>query len=157
MVGAQASDPEGQDRDLDDVTGYVLKRAANALRAGLEAAVRPLGLTVPQYACLELLQRHPGLSSSELARGAFVSRQAMNGVLSSLQTRGLVTRPAVPEQGRALPARLTPEGRERLHAAARAVNTVERRMFSALNPEAQGRLRADLRSCIAALSHESVP
>ncbi|MDN5861556.1 MAG: MarR family transcriptional regulator, partial [Pseudonocardia sp.] len=64
--------------DLELVVGYVLKQAATALRAGMDAVLRPLALTVPQYACLELLGRHPGLSSSELARGAFVSRQAMN-------------------------------------------------------------------------------
>jgi hypothetical protein len=35
------------------------------------------GLTVPQYACLELLDQHSGLSNAELARGAFVTRQSM--------------------------------------------------------------------------------
>jgi hypothetical protein len=65
----------------------------------MDAVLRPLDLTVPQYACLELLGRTPGLSNADLARGAFVTRQSMNGVLRGLQDRGLVTRPRSPPAG----------------------------------------------------------
>lgn len=74
----------------------MLKQASAALRAAMDAALRPQQLTVPQYACMELLGQRPGLSNAELARGAFVSRQSMNLVLRGLQERGLVTRPAPP-------------------------------------------------------------
>ena len=67
--------------DLDASLGYLLKQAASTLRSSMDAALRPLGLTVPQYACLELLAQRPGLSNSELARGAFVTRQSMNVLL----------------------------------------------------------------------------
>jgi len=53
--------------DLALAVGYVLKQAATALRTAMEAVLRPLALTVPQYACLELLGQRPGLTSSELA------------------------------------------------------------------------------------------
>ena len=89
---------------LDESVGYLLKRAATSLRSAMDAALRPLDLTVPQYACLELLGQRPGLSNAELARGVFVTRQSMNGVLRGLQDRGLVTRPATAPSGRALPA-----------------------------------------------------
>ena len=54
----------------------------------------PLELTVAQYACLELLGQHPGLSGSDLARATFVTRQSMNLLLQGLERRGLLTRPA---------------------------------------------------------------
>ena len=62
-----------------------------ALRLSMEAVLRPLGMTVRHFACLELLAQRPGLSNSELARGAFVSRQSMNVLLQSLERDGVVT------------------------------------------------------------------
>ena len=53
---------------VDEAVGYVLKKAATALRAAMDNALRPLDLTVPQYSCLEVLGQRPGLSGSELAR-----------------------------------------------------------------------------------------
>lgn len=136
---------------LEDAVGYALKQAAAALRSAMDAALRPLDLTVPQYACLELLGQRPGLTNAELARGAFVTRQSMNGVLRGLQDRGLLTRPASAPHGRALPTRLTPAGRDRLRAASTAVRAVEERMLGAMPPEARRRLHDDLTTCAASL------
>jgi hypothetical protein len=36
---------------LDESVGYLLKQAATALRSRIDAKLRPLGLSVPQYAC----------------------------------------------------------------------------------------------------------
>lgn len=137
---------------VEQSVGYVLKQASAALRAAMDAALRPLQLTVPQYACLELLGQRPGLSNAELARGVFVTRQSMNGVLRGLQDRGLLARPTSAPHGRALPTRLTPDGRSRLHAASTAVRAVERQMLTALAPSAQRQLRANLSACAAALT-----
>jgi DNA-binding MarR family transcriptional regulator len=137
---------------LEEAVGYVLKQASAALRTAMDAALRPLELTVPQYACLELLGQRPGLTNAELARGAFVTRQSMNGVLRGLQDRGLLTRPASAPHGRALPTQLTPAGRDRLQAASTAVRAVEDQMLDAFSPAAQRRLRDDLATCAAALA-----
>lgn len=137
--------------DLDTSVGYALKHAAAALRAAMDAALRPLALNVPQYACLELLGQRPGLSAAELARGAFVTRQSMHAVLRGLQDRGLLTRPATAPRGRALPTQLTEQGTHLLARASGAVADVERRMLLALPAGAGGRLREDLVACTAAL------
>ncbi|MDA8392313.1 MAG: MarR family transcriptional regulator [Actinomycetota bacterium] len=138
--------------ELEQSVGYLLKRAAAALRAAMDAALRPLELTVPQYACLELLSQRPGLSNAELARGAFVTRQSMNGVLRGLQDRGLVTRPETAPHGRARPSELTPGGRQQLHAASAAVRTVEQQMLASLSSTQRGRLLHDLAACADALT-----
>ena len=132
--------------------GYVLKQAASALRAAMDMALRPMELSVPQYACLELLGQQPGLSSAELARGVFVTRQSMHGVLRGLHDRGLLTRPDSAPHGRALPTRLTPAGRRRLHSASTAVLAVEQQMLTPLPPTAQRRLRDDLATCASTLT-----
>ena len=109
-----------QDRagiDLETSLGYLLKEASSALRAAMEAVLRPLGMTVTHYSCLELLAQRPGMSNSELARGAFVTRQSMNVLLRSLERDGYVTRPSEAAVGKMLPARLTPRGRRSLEKA----------------------------------------
>lgn len=137
---------------LEESVGYVLKQAATALRSAMDAALRPLQLTVPQYSCLEVLGQRPGLSNADLARATFVTRQAMNGVLRGLQDRGLVTRPATAPHGRALPTRLTATGQQQLRAASTAVRGVEQRMLADLVPTDQRRLHDDLVTCAAALA-----
>ncbi|MFC3449269.1 MarR family winged helix-turn-helix transcriptional regulator [Amycolatopsis speibonae] len=137
---------------LSQSVGYLLKRAATALRVAMDAALRPLDLTVPQYSCLEVLAQRPGLSNAELARAVFVTRQSMNLVLRGLQDRGLVTRPTTAPQGRALPSTLTPAGRALLHAASGLVRAVEKRMLEPFPAADQDRLLHDLAACTDALS-----
>lgn len=95
----------GDGVDLDKSLGYLLKEASSALRAAMEEVLRPLGMSVTHYSCLELLAQRPGLSNSELARGAFVTRQSMNVLLQTLEREGYVTRPAEAPVGKVLPAR----------------------------------------------------
>ncbi|GAA3814131.1 MarR family winged helix-turn-helix transcriptional regulator [Cellulomonas soli] len=140
---------------VESAVGYVLKQAAVALRSAMDTALRPLHLTVPQYACLELLGQHPGLSNAELARGVFVTRQSMNVVLRGLEERGLVTRPATAPRGRELPTELTPAGREHLESASAAVLEVQTRMCADLAPDRQQALLESLTACIENLREDS--
>jgi DNA-binding MarR family transcriptional regulator len=129
-----------QDRDgidLEASMGYLLKEASSALRAAMEEVLRPLGMTVTHYSCLELLAQRPGLSNSELARGTFVTRQSMNVLLQALERDGSVTRPSAAPVGRVLPVRLTDLGRSRLQKASAAVRSVELRMLAGLTETEQ--------------------
>ena len=136
---------------LETSLGYLLKEAASALRAAMEEALRPLGLTVTQYATLELLAQRPGLSGSELARGAFVTRQSMNVLLQAMERDGYVTRPAEAPVGKVLPVRLTPRGRRSLAKATVAVRSVEVRMLAGMTPIEQSAAFGALRSMVDSL------
>lgn len=138
--------------ELDTSLGYLLKETSSALRAAMESVLRPLGMSITHYSCLELLAQRPGLSNSDLARGAFVTRQSMNVLLQALEHDGLVVRPETPPSGRALPTELTPAGRRQLAAASTAVRAVEDRMTSGLSPEQQAHLRSLLSHCVTALT-----
>jgi len=137
--------------DLDTSVGYLLKQAASALHSAMDAVLRPLGMTITHYACLELLAQRPGLSNSDLARGAFVTRQAMNVLLQTLERDGLVSRPAHPPIGRILPTELTPAGRRQLQQASAAVKAVEETMRAGLTADEQHQLRRHLSACITSL------
>ena len=137
--------------DLETSLGYLLKQASSALRGSMEAVLRPLGMTVTHYSCLELLSQRPGLSNSELARGTFVTRQSMNVLLHNLERDGFVTRPAEARVGKVLPTQLTPLGRRSLEAATAAVRSVEVRMLSGMTQDEQAGARMILRSMIRSL------
>jgi DNA-binding MarR family transcriptional regulator len=137
--------------ELDTSLGYLLKEAATALRVAMEDVLRPLGMTVTHYSCLELLAQRPGLSNSELARGAFVTRQSMNVLLQSLEREGQVVRATEAPVGKALPTTLTPLGRERLALASAAVRGVEERMLAALSSSDRVTTLRVLRSMVTSL------
>ncbi|QCR44284.1 MarR family transcriptional regulator [Curtobacterium sp. SGAir0471] len=140
--------------DLDSSVGYVLKEAASALRAAMEDALRPLGMTVTHYSCLELLAQRPGMSNSELARGTFVTRQSMNTLLQQLERDGIVTRPSAPTSGKVLPTTLTEAGRRQRETASAAVRQVELRMTRGLDDEGRAAVFRLLRGMVAALRDE---
>ena len=137
--------------DLETSLGYLLKEASTALRVAMEEVLRPLGMTVTHYSCLELLAQRPGLSNSELARGAFVTRQSMNVLLQALEREGHVTRPAEAPVGKVLPTRLTPLGRRRLAKATVAVRAVEDRMLAGMTDAERSDAFRSLRSMIRSL------
>lgn len=146
---------DGVGVDLETSLGYLLKEASSALRAAMEEVLRPLGMNVTRYACLELLAQRPGLSNSELARGAFVTRQSMNVLLQALEQEGYVTRPAHPPVGKVLPTRLTPRGRRSLEKATVAVRSVEDGMLSGMTEAEQADGYRILRSMIRSLRTRS--
>ena len=148
------NEPNGDSNglDLDTSLGYLLKQAASVLHSAMDAVLRPLGMTITHYACLELLAQRPGLSNSELARGTFVTRQSMNTLLQAMERDGQVTRQVSPPIGRILPTELTARGHRQLASASAAVKTVEQRLRTGLDTSQQDQLRDHLRSCINALT-----
>lgn len=134
----------------DPPLGYLLRRLAGVLRPQVAAALGPLGLGLPEFACLRILALHPGRTSAELARDTHVTAQAANQLLHRLENLGAVTRPTTPSAGRALPAELTDAGRELLARAERAVYGVDDQVLAGLTPAQQRQLKALL---VTALEH----
>jgi len=132
--------------------GYVLKRAQNALRTRMDDALRPLGITAPQYAVLSAIELAPGLSNAALARAAFVTAQTMQGVIANLTRDGLIERREHPTHGRILEAGLTANGREVLGQAHSVVSAVEQTMIGSLAPPDLAALTEALAQCADNLS-----
>lgn len=113
-------------RGVEGHSGYLLGQAWRALLGAMEVALRPLGLTAPQYGVLSVLAREPGASGADLARACHTTPQAMSGVLATLEREGLIERRPHPTHGRILQATLTSEGQRRLEAANPSVRALER-------------------------------
>ncbi len=137
--------------DLDSRIGYAVKRLQQAVRVAAERELRPLGLTMPQYAALSALIDRPGLSNSELARRCFVTRQSMNEVLAGLHRAGLVIRVAHPQDGRVQQTQLTDVARAVCRRADDAVARVEQRLTMQLNKTERDQLLSLLGTCTANL------
>ncbi|MFB8282385.1 MarR family winged helix-turn-helix transcriptional regulator [Nocardia colli] len=90
--------------------GSYVKRAEQALQTAKHAALKPAGVTVPQYAALLFLDENPGISAAALARLCGVTPPTMNALLTNLQERGLIERTPHAWHKNILETRLTEAG-----------------------------------------------
>jgi DNA-binding MarR family transcriptional regulator len=144
---SSSSDPSPTDESL----GKLLKRSEQTLLRAKSAAVRTVGLTLPQYVALAELAERPGITGAELARACLVSPQAMMVVLKAMEEQGLAERTQHPRHQTVLEIHLTSVGREALSAARKRAEPIEERIAKALSREELETLRALLRRCIEAV------
>lgn len=131
--------------EVELAAGYLVKRVQQALRRRCDAALRPTGVSMAQYAALRALADHPEASASELARLCFVTRQSLQDMLGGLRSAGLIRVSA--SHGRTTALALTPAGRKRLAASHDAVLAVEEAMVEGLTPTARRQLAGVLTRC----------
>ncbi|HEY9305349.1 MAG TPA: MarR family transcriptional regulator [Mycobacterium sp.] len=125
----------------DQTLGFLVRRLMARLRPEATTALRPLGLGLPEFVCLRILETYPGRTSAELARHTHVTAQAMNLVLHELEDIGAVTRPETAPSGRALPAQLTRKGKTLLKRAEAAVEAAEDKILAHLSPAERHELK----------------
>ena len=94
----------------------VLLRVASDVLAAFDEYLGEHGLSQGRFTVLMILNRNPGtgLSPSDLAERAGVTRATMTGLLDALEDEGLVARSAHPQDRRMLTVRLTEAGLRRL-------------------------------------------
>lgn len=140
--------------DTERAVGYLVKRVQQSVRRRCDAALRPSGLSMAQYAAMRALADHPEASAAELARLCFVTRQSLQDLLAGLRAAGFVRDAKVPQRGRARSLELTPTGAKRLTAAHAAVMAVESRMLDGISTSAQRQLSGLLDRCAENLEAE---
>lgn len=118
----------------DYALGYAMKQAQHALRKRMDEKLRPLGVTVPQYAVLNALETEPGASNAQLARQAFVTPQSMQGIISNLEKLGLIARSPDPEHGRIQKTKLTQRGQKTVRQAHAIATQIEAMLIDAIRP-----------------------
>lgn len=138
--------------DVSHRPGYLIKQAQQAFHRSCEERLRPLGLSMAQYAVLRALADAPGAPAAELARRTFVTRQSLRDVLNGLQTAGLLSVADQPAAGRARPVTLTKSGRSQLDRAETIVIAMDDHMTADLTPDDLDRLKSLLTGCIEKLT-----
>ena len=127
--------------------GYLVKRVQQGLRRRCDAALKPTGLSMAQYAMLRALAEHPDASAAELARLCFVTRQSLQDMLAGLRTAGLVETADAPPRGRSRSLALTRLGSRQLSAAHEAVFAVEAAMLQGVSAREQRSVADVLTQC----------
>jgi DNA-binding MarR family transcriptional regulator len=127
--------------------GYLVKRVQQGLRRRCDAALKPTGLSMAQYAALRALAEHPDASAAELARLCFVTRQSLQDVLTGLRAAGLVETVDAPPRGRSRSLSLTRLGTRRLSAAHDAVFAVQTTMLQGISVREQRSVADVLARC----------
>jgi DNA-binding MarR family transcriptional regulator len=133
--------------ETEHSAGYLMKRVQQSLRRRCDAALRPTGLSMAQYAALRALADLPEASASELARRCFVTRQSLQDLLTGLRSAGLITDAPAAPRGRARALALTATGLKRLAAGDAAVDAVDVAMVDGLTQPERNRLAAMLVQC----------
>jgi DNA-binding MarR family transcriptional regulator len=114
----------------DPGVSYAVARLHQRLFASITERVAPYGLTTLQFTTLSVLSRHgEPLSTSQLARRAFMTPQSMSEVIHALERNGLIRRNPDPNHRRTLPATVTAKGRRVLAACDEAVADFEDSML----------------------------
>ena len=109
---------------------YAIARLHQRLFAAITERVAASGLTTLQFTTLSVLSRHGApLSTSQLARRAFMTPQSMSEVIHALERKGLIKRNPHPNHRRTLPATLTAKGRRALAECDEAVAVFEDAML----------------------------
>ena len=130
---------------------YAIKQVELAIRARMDAVLRPMGVTALQYTALTVLRRRGGLSSAELARNSFVTAQTMGEMLAALERRGLVTRQVDPDNRRRMFTHLTDAAHRLLTEYDTQICALEEQMVRDLSVRQREAFRGYLSRCRTAL------
>lgn len=111
------------DDPLNELPGYALRRAANAMMAELTAQLAPLDLRISDASVLMLIADRTDMTSSDIGKVLDIQRANMVPLLNRLEAAGLIARKPIDRKSQAVI--LTPAGRERLIDARTVVTRFE--------------------------------
>jgi DNA-binding MarR family transcriptional regulator len=132
--------PDAVDLPAEERIGLHLKRVEQELMAVKHAALRPYGLTVPQYAALYFLAANPGMPAAALARACLVTPQTMATVLANLEAKELIVRSPHPWHRNAQEVRTTDAGQRILEQADAQAVAIERTIADEFSPQEREQL-----------------
>ncbi len=138
--------------DRDVTLLYLIKQVELAVRQALDDVVVAADLTTLQYTALTVLERHPGITSAELARNSFVRAQTMAEMVTYLVGRGLVARERDENNRKQYLLTLTSEGQRLLDELFDPVADIEARMLDGFDTGQTEILRTYLLRCRHSLS-----
>lgn len=138
-------------RHVDVGPASVKLRANPSLNTDPEATPRcepQFGLTPKQYTALSVLAKHPGISSAQLARLTFVTPQAANEMVTTLEHKGFLERSVQQTNRRRLAVELTRSGNTALTKCDALVDRLEASVLRNVGPAEEARFRRTLQSCL---------
>lgn len=120
----------------EESPGYLLWRVSTQWRSSIEATLKPLDLTHPQFVVLAvtgwLTQDGAIVSQIEISRAAALDPNTTSQVIRALEAKELIERIQTRDERSKNPI-MTKKGRARLAQALPAVEQADTQFFNALN------------------------
>lgn len=117
---------------LDELLGYALRRAQNALYLDFYRATQGEDISPQRFAALVLVAENPGMRQGLLAQAMGLHRSGALRLTDWLTEQGWVERRDDPLDARSWGLHLTPNGRRRLGRIEQAVRAHDRALVLAL-------------------------
>ncbi|HWW47212.1 MAG TPA: MarR family transcriptional regulator [Xanthobacteraceae bacterium] len=120
---------------MDDVylkPGHLFRRMQQIAVAIFMEECAPLDLTPVQYATLVAIRDYPGVDATRLSALIAFDRSTLGSVMERLETKGLITRRATPEDRRVKHLHLSQKGQRLLEKAIPLVDRAQERMLAPL-------------------------
>jgi DNA-binding MarR family transcriptional regulator len=113
----------------------LLRQAYFALRRCSNAHASQFDANGDQFVLLRALVDRDGVTQQDLVEVAGYDASTIGNMLRSMETQGLITRDAHPEDGRAKIVHLTDKGYRRQRQLWEASETLRRRLWKCVRPE----------------------
>jgi DNA-binding MarR family transcriptional regulator len=120
---------------LDELLGYALRRAQNALYLDFQRATAAFDISPQRFAALVLVAENPGLRQGLLAQAMGLHRSGALRLTNWLAERGWVERRDDPQDARSWGLHLTPAGKKLLTKLEAAVAHHDRALTQALGDQ----------------------
>jgi DNA-binding MarR family transcriptional regulator len=121
--------------------GYLVRQASHAVRAATERALEDLGVTLPQFLVMTMVQSYPGCSGADVARLTMLTPQTISLIIANLEREGRLTREDSPDHGRIRQMRLTPAGTDLLARCRKRTGQIETKLAASMPPGAEPAIR----------------
>lgn len=141
---------------IEDRIVASIRRIVRAIDLHSRRLVEQHGLTAPQLATLEAVQRLGDPTVGALARAVHLSQPTVSGIVDRLERQGLVRRERSTADRRAVVVRLAPPGKRALDEAPSLLQDTFRRNLTRLADWEQTSLLAALQRIAAMMDAESL-
>jgi DNA-binding MarR family transcriptional regulator len=127
---------------------YLIGQLDRVVSKRLSEALARHGLTLPQYTALSVLRARGRSSNAQIAERSFITPQAANEVVKTMETNGWVMREPDPMNRRIVLLSLTQAGHVLLGECDAAADHVEGAMLDDMDTETAQQLHALLHACV---------
>jgi DNA-binding MarR family transcriptional regulator len=136
---------------LENLIGYHLKKAYFCCTSEMEGKLKKLGISLPEFAILTLIESNPGITQSRLHAHLHISRSWCSEMVDQLLEKKLIQRDAINRKSYGL--YIGPSGEAKLRKYWLTVSALES-TFKARLTETESKLLTSLLKKITADSHD---
>lgn len=141
---------------LEDQVIVALRRITRAIDLHSRGLMQQIGLTAPQLASLQAIDRLQPITVGALAKSIHLSQATLTGILTRLENRKLVTRARSDSDRRTVVVELAEEGRAILDSAPSLLQDCFRRELLKLHEWEQTQMLATLQRIASMMDAEEI-